>query len=77
MYHLHCQRRTPVQTRIWIPNPLATLHCAEHVNIAQTQTQIPSPYFCLGQESESVSVSKSVSGSVNEPLFIPSPLAQC
>ena len=30
--------------------------------------QIPTPYFCTGQESESESVPESVSGNVNEPL---------
>ena len=41
---------------------------AEHVHIAQTRTRIPTPYFYVGQEFESVSVSESVSGNVNEPL---------
>ena len=50
--HLLCQRQTWVQTRILIPNLMATLHCTEHVYIAQTQ--IPTPDFCIGQESESV-----------------------
>ena len=36
MAYLHCRRRTRVQTLIRIPNPMATLHCAEHVYIAQT-----------------------------------------
>ena len=40
------------------------LYYAEHVHIAQTQTGIPTPYFFVGQESES----ESVSGNVNEPL---------
>ena len=26
---------------------------SKHVRIAQTQTQIPTPYFCIRQESES------------------------
>ena len=34
-------------------------------HIAQTCTQIPTPYFCVGQASES----ESVSGNVNEPLL--------
>ena len=58
---------TRVQTGIRITNLMATLYYAEHVHIAQTQTRIPSPYFCTGQEFESESVSESVSGNVNEP----------
>ena len=49
---------------------MATLYYAENVHIAQTQTRIPTPYFCIGQESESESVPESVSGNVNEPLCI-------
>ena len=64
MAHVHCRRRTRALTWIRIPNPMATLYYAEHVHVAQTQTRIPTPYFCVGQESES----ESVSGSVNEPL---------
>ena len=60
--HLHCRKWTRVQTQIQIPNLMATLYYTEHVHIAQTQ--IPTPYFCKGQESESES---SVSGNVNEP----------
>ena len=37
-------------------------------NIVQTRTQIPTPYFCTGQESESKSVPESVSDNVNEPF---------
>ena len=66
MARLHCRRRTQIQTRIQIPNPMVTLYCVEHVHIAQTQTWIPTPYFCIRQESESVSVFDS--GNVNEPL---------
>ena len=66
MAHLHCQRRTRVRTRIQIPNPLATLYYAEHIHVAQTQTQISTPYFCTGQESEWECVPDSVSGNVNE-----------
>ena len=65
MARLHCRRRTRVQTRIRIPNPMATLYYAEYVHIAQTW--ISTPYFCIRQESESVSVSEFVSGKVNEP----------
>ena len=54
-----------MQTQIQIPNPMATLYYAEHV---QTQTQIPIPYFCIGQESESESVPESIFGNINEPL---------
>ena len=54
-----------VRTQTRIPNLMAILYYAEHVHIAQTRTQIPTSYFCLGQESES----ESVSGNVNEPLL--------
>ena len=47
---------------------MATLYCLEHVHIAQTQTQIPTPYVCLGQGSELDSVPESISANVNEPL---------
>ena len=47
---------------------MATLYYTETVHIAQTQTQITIPYFCVGQESESESVPESISGNVNEPL---------
>ena len=33
-------------------------------SIIWTQTQIPTPYFCTGQESESMSVPESISGNV-------------
>ena len=48
MVHLHCRRQTRVGTRTWIRNPMATLYYAEHVHIAQTQTWIPTPYYCVG-----------------------------
>ena len=67
MAHLHGQRQTRVQTRIRIPNPMATLYYPEHVYMAQTLTQIPTPYFCVGQESKFESVPESVSRSVIEP----------
>ena len=60
MAHLHLRRWTRVKTR----NLMATLYYAEHVHIAQTQ--IPNPYFCVGQESESKFVPESESGVVNE-----------
>ena len=60
--HLHNWRRTQVRTRIRIPKLIATLYCTETVHIAQIWTRIPTPYFCRGQEPESVS------GNVNEPL---------
>ena len=40
---------------------MATLHYVQSSHNAQTQTRIPTPYFCAGQEPESVS------GNVNEP----------
>ena len=46
MAHLHCRRRTRVQTWIWIPNLMATLHCVAHVHVAQT-------WACLGIGQES------------------------
>ena len=70
MAHLHLRRRTQVRTRIWIPNLIATLYYAEHVHIAQTQTYIPTRYFCVGQESNSESVPESISGNVNDPSHI-------
>ena len=42
----------------------------EHVHITQTQTRILISYFCIGQESES----ESVSDNVNEPLRVNRPL---
>ena len=45
---------------------MATLYYVEHVHI--TQTQIPTHYFCIGQESEYESVPESITGNVNEPL---------
>ena len=47
---------------------MATLYYAENVPIALTQTPIPTPHSCIGQESESKSVPESVFGNVNEPL---------
>ena len=39
--------------------------------IVQTQTRIPTPYFCTRrQESKSVSVSETISGNVNESLYL-------
>ena len=35
-------------------------------HIAQTRTRIPTPYFCIGQESEFQSIPESVAGIVNE-----------
>ena len=45
---------------------MATLFYVEQVHIAQTRTRIPTPYFCMGQESEIESVSES--GNVIKPL---------
>ena len=33
MTHLHCRRRTRVQTRTLIPNPMATLHYVEYFTL--------------------------------------------
>ena len=68
MAHLHWRRRTRLQARVRIWNPMTTLYYAEHTHATQTQTRIPTPYFCTGQESESESVPESISGNVNEPL---------
>ena len=65
MAHLHCRRRTWVQSQIRIRIQMATLYHAKHVYIPQTQ--IPTPYFCIGQESESESILESVSSNANEP----------
>ena len=62
--------RTWLPTLIQIRNLMATLHCAEHVHIVQTGTRIPILYFCIGQESKSVSISESVSSNVIEPFNI-------
>ena len=62
MAHLHCRRRTQVQTRIPVPNPMVTLYCAEYVLIAQTRTRTSATYFSIGQDSEHQSVTESVSG---------------
>ena len=47
-------------TRIQIGNAMVTLYCAEHVLIVQTRIQIPTAYFCIGQESESKSIPESI-----------------
>ena len=39
----------------------------EQAHIAQTQTLIPTHYFCTGQESEFQSITESVFRNVNEP----------
>ena len=62
MAHVHCRRGTKVQTRIQIRNLMVTLYYTEYVHIVQTRTQIPAPYFCTEQESESKSVFESVYG---------------
>ena len=43
MAHLHWWNRTWIRTQIQIPNPMAILYYAEHVHIAQTQTEILLP----------------------------------
>ena len=65
MAYLHWRRRT----RIQIPNPIATLHYTEHIHMAQTQTWIPTPHFCIGQESESKSIPLSEFNNVSKPKF--------
>ena len=65
MVYLHWQRQARLRSRIQIPNPVPTLYYAEHVHIAQTQ--IPTLYFCSGQEYESESKPESISGNINEP----------
>ena len=54
MAHLDCWLRTQLQTRTKIWNLMATLYCTETVPIVQTRTKIPTPYFCIGQESQGV-----------------------
>ena len=66
MAHLHCQRRTRVQTRIRIPNTTATLYYAEHVHVAQTRTRIL--LFLLSTGIRVPVSTRVVSGNVNEPL---------
>ena len=46
---------------------MTTLYYLENVLIARTQTRIPTSYFCIVQESESVPVSES--GNVIRPLY--------
>ena len=46
-------------------------------HIAQTWTSIPTPYFCIGQESESESVLESISDNINEPLNSKTVMLQC
>ena len=80
MPHLHCRRRTWVPSQIRIPNLMDRLYYAEPFrtfHIAQTQTRIPTLYFTVGQESESESVSESVSGNVNCFTFIKSTQLSC
>ena len=48
-------------------SPVATLYYTEDVHIAWTRTQIPTPYFCIVQESESESVPVSESDNVIKP----------
>ena len=47
------------------PNGCIVLY---NVHIAQTQTGVPTPYFCVVQESESESVPESDSSNINESL---------
>ena len=70
MAYLHRRTWIQVQTQIRTPNSMATLYYAGHVHIAQTRTQIPTPYFRMEQESESESLSESVYGNVNKPLLL-------
>ena len=65
MVYLHWPRQARLRSRIQIPNPVPTLYYAEHVHIAQTQ--IPTLYFCSGQEYESESKPESISGYINDP----------
>ena len=51
MANLHCQRQTRIRIRLGFKTQ--TLYFSEHVHIGQTQTRIPTPYFCVGQEPES------------------------
>ena len=48
MAYLHCRRLTQARAQSRIQNPMATLYNAEHVHIAQTWTQMATPYFCVG-----------------------------
>ena len=62
----HCRTRTQVLTRIWIPHSMAPLYCAEHVHIAQNDSDL-----CLDSFLVQISVpelkSDSVSGKVDKP----------
>ena len=45
-------------------------YIALYRNVRIAQTRIPTPYFSIGQEPKSISISESVSGNVNEPLNV-------
>ena len=64
MAYLHWRRRTWETDTEMDSKPIGYI---VHLHIAQIQTQISTSYFCTGQESESKSVTESVSGNVNEP----------
>ena len=70
MAHLHRRKRSRVQTWIQIPNPMATLYYPEHFTLHRLKSLVPTPYFCIVQESESESMPESVSGNVNEALDV-------
>ena len=61
------QGDTPLNRDPWkeIPSPMTTLYNGEYVHIAQTLTWIPTPYFCVGQGSDSECVPESESGKVH------------
>ena len=57
--------RDRLGNRVGFGSQTRWLHCTtQHVHIAQTQTQIPTSYFCAVQESESKFVPESISGNV-------------
>ena len=47
---------------------MATSYYVEHVHIVQIRAQIPTPYVCIAQESESESLPVSESGNVYKSL---------
>ena len=65
MAYLHWQRRTQERDSGRDSKPNDYIVLCRTFHIAQTWTRIPTPYFCIGQESGSESVSES--GNVFKP----------
>ena len=63
MAYLHYQR----WTQMWVPNLMVIMYYAGYVTLLRLSVTDSDPYFYIGQESEFMSVSESVSGNVNQP----------